>query len=390
MRRTMVPRLLFAGLMALMVWGVPSGKAVAQAKDKEKEKDEKKEPATKSPAADASERVAIDTADGLRLQGVWYPGKKGKQSDTVILVHNVGAQYSMDKGNWTKLAETLWEADFSVLRFDMRGHGKSTNQRAIFNAKEFCDLTVHPQNKYSGAPVSNPKYFVSIDARRFSGAYIPYLLNDLMAVRRFIDIKNDEGTTNSGGLHFIGDRESCGLIMEFIGLEYLRNSVNPVIVGGLAEKSTAGLDVRSAVFLSFHLPSPIGDIFTKTMAMDVINFERSVVREPISSNVSLLFLNGESDPAAGVAKSMLNYFGLPNGKSEDKDKGKYFVSVPKSKATQGIDLLKPENDLSTEKTIVAFLEGARQKKLNGINWKARNANVIELRDLELKRTFGLR
>ena len=68
--------------------------------------------------------VEITTADGVALTGTFYVAPK-TGGPAVVMLHMVGGQ----RGDWDTLARQLQTAGFSVLTFDLRGHGGSQGQR---------------------------------------------------------------------------------------------------------------------------------------------------------------------------------------------------------------------------------------------------------------------
>lgn len=64
--------------------------------------------------------VAIETADGWTLAGLYHPPKKG--GPVAVLAHGVGAS----KEEWGGLCPKLWKRGFGTLAIDLRGHGGST------------------------------------------------------------------------------------------------------------------------------------------------------------------------------------------------------------------------------------------------------------------------
>src|SRR5580692_3591953 len=78
---------------------------------------------------DEAEEGRFRTADGLRLYYQWYAGGKGQKSDCVMLIPNYGSD--MTKGPWTTLAKALQKQGYSVLLFDLRGHGKNTDTKTM-------------------------------------------------------------------------------------------------------------------------------------------------------------------------------------------------------------------------------------------------------------------
>jgi len=71
-----------------------------------------------------AERIEIDTADGLRLQGSLYHHRDRTPRGVIIFCHEfTGSQ-------WTAMpyCEGLFEAGFDILAFDFRNHGSSDRQ----------------------------------------------------------------------------------------------------------------------------------------------------------------------------------------------------------------------------------------------------------------------
>ncbi len=68
------------------------------------------------------EKVHFNTVDGVKIEGIFYPGAK-QSSPTVMMLHALGED-SRKKG-WVALAESLNKDGNAVLTFDFRGHGQS-------------------------------------------------------------------------------------------------------------------------------------------------------------------------------------------------------------------------------------------------------------------------
>ena len=72
---------------------------------------------------------AFNTADGVRLKGLFHRSPGGdKQGDAVVvLLYPPGPDRDMLTGGWDGLVGRLNAAGFHVFRFDWRGHGGSTD-----------------------------------------------------------------------------------------------------------------------------------------------------------------------------------------------------------------------------------------------------------------------
>ena len=65
-------------------------------------------------------KVQIETADGMKLAGVWHiPSKPTKKA--IILAHGITVDKDED-GVFVNLANKLCGMGYAVLRFDFRGH----------------------------------------------------------------------------------------------------------------------------------------------------------------------------------------------------------------------------------------------------------------------------
>jgi dienelactone hydrolase len=64
--------------------------------------------------------VVLDTEDGAKIYGTYYPG--AKDDPGVILLHML----RRDRKDWASFAATLQLSNMNVLAIDLRGHGQST------------------------------------------------------------------------------------------------------------------------------------------------------------------------------------------------------------------------------------------------------------------------
>lgn len=76
------------------------------------------------------EEVTLMTSDGLKLAGLYYPGKLDRG---VVLLHQLG----LDKSSWNSFIKELNEANYFVLAIDLRGHGES---EGTLNDQAFLDM----------------------------------------------------------------------------------------------------------------------------------------------------------------------------------------------------------------------------------------------------------
>jgi pimeloyl-ACP methyl ester carboxylesterase len=200
------------------------------------------------------EKVAFDTVDQVRLQGLFYPSKKGKKAPVVLMLHKIGGNAAQD--GWDKLAQDLQKADYAVLIFDFRGHGNSTTVQPGFWTdranQENRDL-VKGYNKF------NPdKSRETISWNDFNKAYYPQLINDITAAKTYLDKRNDSGDCNSSNLILIGAEDGATLGMMWLYAEQMRYRVtaantNPItgaILNYQKHPTPLGSDVSAAIWLS--------------------------------------------------------------------------------------------------------------------------------------------
>jgi hypothetical protein len=314
------------------------------------------------------EDVTVPTIDGLRLIGQWFPGGQGRQSDCVIMVH--GYQNSTQKGPWAAAAKALQAKGFSVLVFDLRGHGRSTTGKTIHDSKLFANRDLFPFNRFSGTPSQHEK-IKGIDVKSFNQGYYPYLIHDLTAARRFLDTRNDAGECNSGRIHLIVDRDSAALALLWTSFEWLRNGINPAIPGQAAPNHNAGSDIVSMIFLS---PKPCPNASVRSGVLTAVS-EKDYIYGGLREKVAMAFVvNTELKESTDFASTLYSRWRIKQGQKDDPELGKYLIEVKGAKLS-GIDLM--DDKLDTLKQILSFITATKKKNVNGNDWKTRNATVVD-------------
>lgn len=191
-------------------------------------------------AQERSEKVRVTTVDSVELIGNFYPctDPKIKNPATVLMLHPVG---SPPKKNWTNLAETL-QKKFAVMTFDFRGHGNSTEilPETFFN---------YPFNKQY---VKTSPGKSTIDYKDFDKAYYPALVNDIAAVKAFLDRKNDSGACNTSSFILVGADTGATLGALWLASEWHRFRLvqNPVTLLQVPDTRAEANDVIGCVWLS--------------------------------------------------------------------------------------------------------------------------------------------
>jgi pimeloyl-ACP methyl ester carboxylesterase len=181
-----------------------------------------------------------------------------------------------DGASWTSLAKKLQKSGFAVLDFDFRGYGKSTTVQPAFWKAPY-------NNKIKGAALKPS----SIHAGDFPAWYMPVLVNDIAAARRFLDEKNDAKQCNSRNLILIGAQDGATLGALWLATEWQRR---PRRQDGL-NSPPFGQDVAAAVWLSI-LPT------MKNSRRPEFQVDKWV--GPLRDRTPMLFLYGEEDRAASA------------------------------------------------------------------------------------------
>ncbi len=307
----------------------------------------------------------IETADGVKLRGIFYKAVNSKNNSCVIIAHEPFTDPT--KGDWDGLARTLAKKGYHTIRFDFRGHGKSKD---VIPEKFWRDQLNTNLPGATKKPLKD-----TIDSKDFKKSYHPQLVYDLAAVRNHLDKLNDDGQVNTSSTYLIGDGTAATLGMMFLATEWHREqkkptgflntqkfwiSANlPIAAGG----SPAGRDYGGAVWLS---PRRMDGFNTSTMKNWVATHGRGIDGD-MRKETPMLFVYGEKD-SKGMEES--KYFNdqimvsAGRGKLEKLDST--YVRERKGTDLKGVGLLGKDDTLGTEKLIVEFLdkmEEFRRKKV---------------------------
>ena len=346
--------------LAALALGIGSGIAFGQVDPK---------PAEAKPVEPKidTEGVSFDTADGVTIQGTLYApifdektritaAKDAANAPVVILLHSYMAD--PNKGDWDGLAKTLAARGFHVLRFDFRGHGKSTviNEK-VFWANRYANSAYFPKLA-SKKPLPN-----KLDSGEFKNAvqnYLPVLVNDIVAARVFLDKKNDQGTLSTSSVYLIGATDAAANGMLYLTAEETRpqkvtefeakrltDLPAPQNAFSFEPRTSCGKDIAAAIWLSPKRPSPYSEQIFKDWAKvfpDLRDF----------NPVYCIQGDGDAD-STKVSRSIVDgmLVAKPSSKTINELKFTGSVQVSKTKAV-GVDLLGKQ--LSTEKLILDYLQ----------------------------------
>ncbi len=318
---------------------------------------------------------SITTFDGVKLDVKFYKAASAtpKNGSVVVLLHAFGKD--PNKGDWDGLAKTLAKEGFNVVRFDFRGHGKSTDVvPEMFwrnNAMSLLNKT-HMKNANKNPP---PKDIFIKDFEK-KNAYFPMLVNDIAAVRSLIDVKNDLGELNASSIYFVGAGDAATLGMMFITSEWHRDAELPNVAipallpqfvsatRGTVGSVPAGRDYGGGIWLS---PTRHPSVSANAVEGWVAKYGRDNNGD-MRKETPMLFVHGDKDKEGELAcKYFTNQVMVAAGKTSPKlDKLDFtFLRTIKGTDLKGVDLLGKDATLGTEKMIIEFLnkmEIERKKK----------------------------
>jgi alpha-beta hydrolase superfamily lysophospholipase len=305
-----------------------------QAQDKKPDQDKKTD----------SDSVKFDTADGVELRGTFYPASKAK-APAVLMLHRFGG----DRQGWKKLAEELQGKGLAVLTFDFRGHGEST--------KVSPDFWKHQSNTgyIKGAKTDRKTIRVS----DFRKDYLPMLVNDIVAAKRFLDKQNDAGLCNSSNLIVIGAEEGAALGCLWIREEWDRL---PQIKGPFnrlmydPQGKPFGEDIAAAIWIS-----PSAGLNGKSVGFWLKD------KKEIRERTPMLFYSSSGDPdGASAAKRLFEDLKSKQSKAPELT---FLQDGVKGGRARGVDLVN-KKDVKVDDEIIKYLEKVIDKK--GVTaWKMR-------------------
>jgi pimeloyl-ACP methyl ester carboxylesterase len=230
------------------------------------------------------QKVHFETVDEVTLEGLFYPSGRGNSAPCALLLTDIGGSYQQP--GWSTLAKRLQAAGFVVLCFDYRGHGGSTVVDPAF-------WKVPANSRLKGA---SPKK-TSISYKDFPPGYLPVLVNDIAAAKRFLDLKNDKSECNVGNLMVVAAQDGATLATLWLAAESRKpTSKKGEGAGAGASRRVAMEDVAGAVWLS--LSPTFGGVRSPLVRLDKW-------LPPLRDRVPMAFLYGEEDKAAAALANTL-------------------------------------------------------------------------------------
>ncbi len=375
----MIPRCRPAALLLALLIGAagtgagqdkkddPKKKVDAKLEEMKKDDDPKKAAAKKDDENTAAklqayadsargEPVSFKSVDGVKLSGVFYKAMDGAKP-VVLMLHDYKA--NPNDVVWEDTAKLCLAKGFNVLRFDFRGHGKSTEVIA-------GDFWVRNENRnfITGGTAANVATKTAIKAADFRPAYFPMLVQDIAAARNYLDQLNDSGTVNTSTIYLLGAGDAAGLGFLFMASEWSRERIKPN-VGVPAQY----VSPRRALFPSAEPAGPdIGGAIwlgpTRNQAMPLATMKEWCLTPAtieLRSQTRMLFLHGDKEPkSTAFAKELYSGVLLIDkkvtltGMSLTKPEFISYVRDIKGSSAGGTKLL--GNNLGTENLISVFLK----------------------------------
>jgi pimeloyl-ACP methyl ester carboxylesterase len=184
------------------------------------------------------QRVELTTADGVELVARYHPGPQGNKSPAVLILDGIGENRRPKVCD--ALAAELHKQGCATLCFDFRGHGAST---AV--SDQFWDDPTNRKLVLGFKGNAGPEQIAFSD---FKPGYFRTLVNDVAAVRAFLDRRNDAGECNAGHLIVIGLREGASLGTMWVETEWSRYRVTGGFNARLAPNPD-GRDILGCIWI---------------------------------------------------------------------------------------------------------------------------------------------
>lgn len=348
------------------------------------------------------------TADGVELHGLFHATTVSPNTAPVVVyLYPPGPDKDMTKGDWKDLTTKLNKEGYHVFQFDWRGHGKSTTIRDKEKFWKNGYLNGAPGfNSYikggpPKTPIKNDLYVKDLGIS--ANKYVPAYLNDLAAVRLYLDTKNDNKELNTSSIYVIGAGDAAGLGFAWLTSEWNRPAVMPNIQllgvnatgyefvpqplrGNFDE---AGADYGAAIWLSatrpVSMPAP-------TVQKWVSN---KLLGAKMRENTPMLFLYGEKDVDVN-GKNPQSKFYFDEVLVADPKRAKamnlevpdqtFLKPVAGAEKLQGLKLLGNNANLKTEDTIIQYLAAIQKvrQKLPSKSRKYDTPYFIDVRFYDLR------
>ena len=187
-------------------------------------------------------RVQFSTADGLSLEGRLWPVRRPKEANTVLLLPDARRGGGMS-GTMIQVALTLQKEGYSVFAFDFRGQGDNRLRDAgIPNAfYGSCPANALLQkNLAKGRRTAASRAKPPLE--KLPAWYRPWLVQDVIAARCFLDAMHDNAEVNSQNLIVVAIGEGGLIAPLWLSTETFRTN-------GFPNATPASQDVRALLLV---------------------------------------------------------------------------------------------------------------------------------------------
>jgi alpha-beta hydrolase superfamily lysophospholipase len=200
------------------------------------------------------ESLVLTTGDGVQLGLTYYPGRKGRESIPVVLLHG----WKESRAAYKDLAPALQQLGYAVIVPDLRGHGESTRMKGG-RKDETLDAAKMPPAQF-GLMVAE----------------------DMKAIGEFLWLRNNAGELNLDKLCVVGAEMGASVAINFAKADAIAQDRNTIP----RAEYKLGRFVKALVLispeLSFHgLPT-----------------RPAAVYPAVQSDISVLILVGRQDHKA--------------------------------------------------------------------------------------------
>jgi pimeloyl-ACP methyl ester carboxylesterase len=303
--------------------------------------------------------VTIPTFDGVHLAGTLYPNSGGKRDAVVVLLHHFDAAKggSSQSEGWSNLAAALHADGYTVLSFDFRGFGDSKTVDT-----KFWDFKHNQAPHLKGVK----KKAQSIAHTNFNASYYPYLVNDVAAVRAYLDRRNDAREVNSSNIILIGAGDGSTVGAMWLAHEARRRRDKSGGIGMMLLGDPEVRDVAAAVWIS-----PTANIGKKVAGAGQMTKWAVDAGGSKTNKVPMAFVFGKNDgPSDTIGSKMLAAL-KPMG-SKGKDLPNTGVEKIAGTKLKGDALL--DKDLDTVKWIVGTYLKKVMEDRGAREWNERSAD----------------
>jgi hypothetical protein len=233
-------------------------------------------------AGETKDRLITYTFDGVKIEGTFYPAleDKGRKTPCLILLHAVGTRHlAASRKDFDKLPEKLQKLGYAVVTFDFRGYGESKT----VNTQDFL--------RYNRiAKTKNPEHIEAKDYQ--SSMDLLNLVNDLVAVKVWLNKKNNSGDCNSNVVGIVAVEQSAIVATAFVANELTdpnrskdKKTSSAVFIPGVGTVQSLPTSPNGNLGAGGGLGSPAGRMEGEDIACLVCVSSSNRLHEAIPMNV---------------------------------------------------------------------------------------------------------